>query len=252
MVLVTDVLTALRSRLRADGAGPMVTFVNAITGERTELSATSLANAASKIANALRDEFDLDVGARVALRIPPHWQRATWLAGALVAGCVVDALAGEPIDADLVVAGPDEAGDLAAGGASVAVVSLHPFGLPITEPLPGGCFDVTLAVRQQPDAYLHEPPAADLPAWLLPDGDVLSQDGLLALGAARAAEWGLERGGRLLVGPSVDPADAWLASLVVPLAASASVILVNGTADLDAIARQERTTAQPPTRPGWS
>lgn len=241
---MTDVLAALRGRLRTDGSAPMVTFVDATAGQRTELSATSVANAASKIANALRDEFDLEAGARVALRIPPHWQRSTWIAGALLAGCVVDAVASAPGGADLVVAGPAQAEALAREGRSLAVVSLHPFGLPTIDPLPGGCFDVTLAVRQQPDAYLHEPPTPDLPAWLLPDGGVLDHRALLELGAARAADWGLARGGRLLVGPNTEMADAWLASFVVPLAASASVVLVDGDADLDAIARQERATAQ--------
>ncbi len=60
---VTDVWSLLQRR-RRDGAGaPLVTFVDAATGERTELSAVSLENAAAKIANALRDEYDLGPGA---------------------------------------------------------------------------------------------------------------------------------------------------------------------------------------------
>ena len=160
---MADALTTLRTRVRGDGARPMVTFIETTSQERTELSATTLDNSAAKIANALREEFDLDVGSRVALRIPPHWQRSAWCAGALVAGCVVDAGVGVVADADLVVAGPDEASALRADGRSVAVVSLHPFGLPISTPLPAGCTDVTLAVRQQPDAYLHDLPR---PTWL--------------------------------------------------------------------------------------
>ena len=88
---VTDVWSLLQRRRRESAGAPLVTFLDAGTGERTELSAVSVENAAAKIANALRDEYDLGPGAAIGLRLPLHWQRSAWCAGAWTAGCVVDA-----------------------------------------------------------------------------------------------------------------------------------------------------------------
>lgn len=245
---MADAWTLLQARRRTGGGLPLVTYVDPRRAERTELSATSLENGAAKIANALRDEFDLDTGSTVGLHLPRHWQRSAWCAGTWTAGCVV-AVDADPADVDLVVAGPAEAVSLVGRARSdVAVVSLHPLGLPITEPLPPGALDVTVAVRQQPDAYLSDPPSGDDAAWRTSDGSVLSQDDVLHLAADRARAWGLAAGGRLLVDDRVDEDDAWLACLAVPLAAGAAVVLVRGEDGLAGIAERERVTtwARPP------
>ena len=52
---MTDVWSLLQRRRRDGAGGPFVTFVDTLSGERTELSTASLENAAAKIANALRD-----------------------------------------------------------------------------------------------------------------------------------------------------------------------------------------------------
>jgi uncharacterized protein (TIGR03089 family) len=237
---VSDVWTLLQRR-RRDGAGaPLVTFVDAATGERTELSAVSLENAAAKIANALRDEYDLGPGATVGLRLPLHWQRSAWCAGAWTAGCLV---APGSTEADLVVATVDEAADLAGTVPLLVVVSLHPFGLPVADPLPTGVDDVTLVVRQQPDAYLFDPPLPSTPA-LRTDEGVLDQAALLDLAHARGSERGLLPGGRLLVRESAPDLDGWLAAVAVPLACQASAVLVRGSGDIDGIQEQERVTAR--------
>lgn len=221
------------------GAGvPVVTSVDITRGERTELSAASLANAAAKIANALRDEFDLAPGDSVGLHLPLHWQRAAWCAGAWTAGCVV---VPDGRDVDLLVAGPTEADDLAAAGhGPISVVSLHPFGLPLDRTLPPGAEDVTLVVRQQPDAYLFEPPSPAAPA-LAVDGAVLDQAGVLERARERGLAWGLEPGGRLLVDDATAAPDAWLAAVATPLACSAAVVLVRG--DGSSVVDQEGITA---------
>lgn len=239
---MTDVWSLLQRR-RRDGAGaPLVTFVDADTGERTELSAVSLENAAAKIANALRDEYDLDAGATIGLRLPLHWQRSAWCAGAWTAGCLV---APGSAEADLVVTTAAEATARAGTVPRLAAVSLHPFGLPIAEPLPAGVDDVTLAVRQQPDAYLFDPPTATTAAFRTHDG-VLDQAGVVELALARGAEWGLGPGGRLLVRDTAADEDGWLAALAVPLACRAAVVLVRGTGDTDRIEEQEQVTARVP------
>lgn len=232
---MSDVWTLLRSRARTAAGAPIVTYVDAASGERIELSNASLENAAAKIANALRDEFDLDTGATVGLRLPVHWQRAAWCAGIWTAGCI---LVPESDDADLVVVGPAEAADVAG---DVAVVSLHPFGLPITDPIPSNATDVTLAVRQQPDAYLFEPPSATTPALRAPDGDI-DHAALLATAGDLGEAWGLAAGGRLLADDGVTGMGAWLAALAVPLACNAATVLVRG--DGSAVAAQEGITAR--------
>jgi uncharacterized protein (TIGR03089 family) len=236
---VTDAWTLLQRRRREGAGGPFVTFVDGGSGERTELSAVSLENAAAKIANALRDEYDLGPGSVVGLRLPLHWQRSAWCAGVWTAGCLV---APDSDDADLVVTTAGDAPDLVGHPAPLAVVSLHPFGLPVVELLPPGVDDVTLAVRQQPDAYLYDPPTGDLPA-LRTAALELDQSALLDLALALGTQWGLEPGGRLLVRDTVAADDGWLAALAVPLACGASVVLVTGAGDVDRIAEQERVTA---------
>lgn len=233
-----DAWTLLQGRRRTAGGLPVVTTIDA--SGRSELSATSLENAAAKIANALRDEFDLEPGAVVGVDLPQHWQRTAWCAGAWTAGCV---LAPDSVDADLVVTWPGRAAALLERGApEVGVVSLHPLGLPGGDPLPPGVIELTLAVRQQPDAYLFDPPTGSSPALRLPDR-LLSQSQALTEGDRLARAWGLERGGRLLVGPGLDPVDSWLAALAVPLAADASIVLAPlGDAD-GRNAEQERVTA---------
>lgn len=234
---MSDVWSLLRGRVRADGASPLVTSLD--SEARTELSGASLANAAAKIANALRDTFDLDPGDVIGIDLPLHWQRSAWCAGAWTAGCIVDPHPGAHanltvVSLDALHRTPDGTG---------AVVSLHPFGLPITDPLPAGWEDVTIPVRQQPDAYLFEPPRPDLVA--LRSGDVTwSQGDLIELARSRASHWGLEAGGRLLVDESVDELDALLAGLVVPLVADAAAVLVRGSFDAAQVERRERITAR--------
>ena len=220
-----------------------MTSIDGATGGRTELSATSLENAAAKIANALHDEFDLEPGAGVGLLLPLHWQRAAWCAGIWTAGCVVD-LEADATVADLFVTTLGEAATVTGRAhREIAIVSLHPFGLPITEPLPAGCVDVTLAVRQQPDAFLFEPPNGDLPA-LTWGGSTLTQREVLDIARVRASDWGVAAGGRLLVTDGIDLLDGWLAALAVPLVADASVVLAAGVADIDRIVAQEHVTAR--------
>ena len=75
--------------LRRDPAGPLLTYYDDATGERTELSATTLANWVAKTANLLRDDVGAAPGDRVAVLLPAHWQTAAVLLGAWAAGAVV-------------------------------------------------------------------------------------------------------------------------------------------------------------------
>lgn len=238
---MSDIWSVLQARIRTSGAQPLVTYLDPGSGERTELSATSLGNAAAKIANALRDEYELDPGDRLMLDLPLHWQRSAWCAGAWTAGCVVTDRAA---DAALVVTTVDRAAAQLAAQRTAAVdvptvvVSLHPFGMPVTEDLPTGVTDATLAVRQQPDAYLFEPPTTDLAALELDDrcwthGQLLADAGAMAVSPA----------GCTAVTMSADPTRQLLAGLPLPLATDGSAVLVAGSHLPDTIRDQERITA---------
>lgn len=243
---MADIWSALEKRVRTAGGAPLVTYIDATTSERTELSATSLANAAAKIANALRDEYDLETGAHIAIDLPLHWQRSAWCAGAWTAGCIVRPGLNE---ADLVVTSAARAERAAALSTPAVAVSLHPFGLPLAESLPAGIEDATLAVRRQPDAYLHERPQADDVALVL-DSHALTQADMMDTASALADRWGLRDGGRLLVTDEEDgiPAiERWIASLAVPIVRDAAVVLVSGIAHPDALSSvraQEHISAE--------
>src|SRR3954466_8334075 len=76
----------LAEALRVDPAGPFLTFYDDATGERIELSLTSLENWVAKTANLLVDELDLEPGDPVAVDLPPHWQTAVIVLAVGVAG----------------------------------------------------------------------------------------------------------------------------------------------------------------------
>jgi uncharacterized protein (TIGR03089 family) len=239
---VTTIWTLLQARTRTAPGTPLVTFIDGTAGERTELSALSLQNAAAKIANALRDDYDLEPGALVSVQLPVHWQRSTWCAGIWTAGCVLRPDTGG--EADLVVTDlSGVAGAVAAGSDSIAVVSLHPFGLPLVEQVPRPAHDSTVVVRQQPDAYLFDPPRESDVALQLSDGTVLTQAEVADRAAELASQWSLGTGGRLLATERTGGRDGWLAALAVPLAMGGSVVLSSGVADERAMALAEKVTA---------
>src|SRR5829696_4614325 len=72
-----------------DPARPLVTFYDDSTGERVELSATTLDNWVAKTANLLQDEFDVGPGRSVAVALPVHWQTAAVLLGVWSCGAAV-------------------------------------------------------------------------------------------------------------------------------------------------------------------
>ena len=208
----------IRSALlrRSDPAQPFVTYLG--SDGRVELSGASVLNAASKIANALRGEFDLEPGDRVGLHLPWHWQRVTWLIGTWAAGCVVVPGGGE--ECDLLVAGPKEAEGLPG---SVQVVSMHPFGLPLDAAamaqLPPDIEDVTIAVRSQPDQQVFVDDHAERTAL-----DGVTQRELLD--QARAFASGHRDIRRLGIGQ--DESQWWLPALW-PLVTDGSIVMAEAT-----------------------
>lgn len=252
---MVDAWSLLQSRVRSSGAAPFVTFVDAGSGERTELSAVSVANAAAKIANALRGEFDCEPGETVDLDLPLHWQWTAWCLGCWVAGCAVRPDPSPASDAPVTVTTLGRAGLWDAARSRVVVASLHPFGLPVTDPLPSRVEDVTIVVRQQPDAFLFDPGTADGAALVLRDART-TQAEVLDRARELADAMGVRRGGRLLVPADRTDLDGWLACAALPLAADCSLVIVRDASDggradaVDAIAEQEQVTARLAREPG--
>lgn len=240
---MADIWTLLQRRLRSQPAAPLVTWVDGAS--RVELSATTLANAATKIANGLRDELDLQPGARVGLDLGAHWQCSTWCAGIWVAGCVVDTATATKDDlgaVDLQVVGAGRAGAVTAAG-QVGVLSLHPLGLPDRGALPSGALDLSRLIPAQPDQLLFQPATGSAPCYRS-DHRVATQDELLQVAAELAGDWGLQAGGRLLAPADLDPERLWLACLAVPLVAGAAVVLAPNSDPRDAgLVRREGITA---------
>ncbi len=214
---------------------PLITFYDDATGERIELSGVSTANWAAKAANLLRDECDLEPGARVAVLLPAHWQTAAallavWWCG----GEVADS------DPDLVLCDVDRL-DLALSLVpphAVVAFSLDAFGQGLTG-LPEGVLDFATQVRLHGDDFVPwQPVPGDAPAL---NGAVV--DEVLAGARARAAELGLSTGDRVL--STRDWSGHGLRDgLLAVLAAGASLVQCRNTPDgvLDRRAEQERTT----------
>jgi hypothetical protein len=72
--------------LAAEPSRPFVTYYDEASGERSELSAKSLANWVAKTHHLLVDELGLGVGDVAAVALPAHWISVPVLLGCLTAG----------------------------------------------------------------------------------------------------------------------------------------------------------------------
>jgi len=211
----------LAAALRRDPAGPLLTYYDDATGERVELSATTLANWVAKTANLLADA-GAGAGDRVAVLLPAHWLTAAVLLAAWSAGLVVTA---DPAGAAVAFTDADRApAAVAAGVPEVFALSLAPLGRPFDEAPPDGSRDYTAEVRAHPDRYAGPPPPERAPALRTATGTVGGAE-LVEVAQRRALELGMvERDRVLSVRPWQAPAD-WVDGLLAPLAAGATVVL---------------------------
>ncbi len=230
----------LEPMLRADPVGPRITYYDDASGERTELSAATLANWAAKTGNLLRDELGAGPGSRVAILLPAHWQTAAVLFGVWWIGA--EAVLGTgPADlaADLALCTAerlDEA-DAAVDGGEVAVLSLDPFGRPVDD-LPIGVTDYATAVRVHGDqivAERHPGPALG--------GRSVGE--ILADCESSAAARGLTAGDRVLSSATWDEPAALVDGLLSIMAVGASLVQV---ANPDPGALQRRVDTEKVTR----
>jgi uncharacterized protein (TIGR03089 family) len=243
---VTTTVDLLAAALARDPAGPLFTHYDDRTGERVELSASTLDNWVAKTANLLVDGAGLGPGDRAAVLLPPHWQGAAvmlgcWAAGLAIAHGVRGAAPGE---ADVAFAAADRAEEaLGTGAADVYLLSLAPLGARLRD-VPAGTQDFAAEVPTYGDRFAPASPVTGATPALV-GGAETDHAGLVAAARARAAELGLSPGDRLLVTDSADHRPRPLDWLAVPLAAGASVVLVREP-DPTALARRaadERVTA---------
>lgn len=223
-------MTALTRALtgRRDAGQPFLTYYDAASGERIELSAVTTANWVAKTSGFLVDGLDVEPGTRVRLGLPSHWERVVWLLACWGVGAtVVDAA-----PADVGVCGPD----LDATEDVRVALSLRPLGLRFAE-APAGFVDFNAEVLGHPDVFVAlDEPDEDTPA-LVAEGRELDHAALVAAAGTD--------GRRLLVR---SPSLVQEALLVVAAArGEGSLVLVSGgnEADAERLAAQER--AEPVT-----
>ena len=224
----------LAERRRRRGAEPLLTYYDLRSGERTELSAVTLANWVDKTANLLLDEYAVAPGEAVGLPLaaeaPGHWMTAVWELACWQVTAVVEV--GDTADpARLAVAGPSLDFGQPEPVDRVAC-SLSPLGLPFTAALPAGVVDYSGEVRGQPDSAPILPAGAATPAWVDRERRLSHAD--LVAGAAGPPR-------RILVQPS----DPWTTCrtgvLAALLSGGSTVIVVGGDPDqVAALAASER------------
>jgi uncharacterized protein (TIGR03089 family) len=239
----------LPGALRRDPSAPLVTYYDDATGERVELSMTTLANWVAKTANLLQDEFDVGPGSTVAVALPIHWQTAAVLLGVWSCGAAVLDTASEDegrlADADVLLAAQDRLTALEElDGPELMGLSLHPLGMGMTGYL-GEARDFALEVRGHGDTFFpHRRPDPESPGLVL--GAVhLSLGGLVTTAAELAARLGIDAGDRILVDERTAAESGPVAWLLAPLVAGASLVICRNadTRSLPHRAEEERVTA---------
>lgn len=231
----TTFTALLAERLRHDPGRPLVTFYDAASGERTELSVTTYANWVAKTASLFAEELDVERGDRLLVDLRTHWLGPVVLGAAWTVGLEV-VWGGE---SEAIFCGPESLGTHAEQAAAKPVVAsaLAPMAVRFSDPLPAGVHDLGVEVWSQPDAFVAwDPPTADDAAV-----DGTTHEALWRAAVARESP----RDGRLVT-ESNPASPSGLDSFVVPFAQRGSLVLVTQAdpALLDATAVAERATVR--------
>jgi uncharacterized protein (TIGR03089 family) len=225
--------------LASDASRPFVTYYNEASGERSELSAKSLANWVAKTHHLLVDELGLGVGNTALVALPPHWISVPVLLGCLTAGLALT----DAGDADVAFVTPET---LPAAGGLLDVYAIAPDSAAVgfRDAVADDAQDYVAAVRPQADTWasVH---------LLASDADPCLPGLTRAAASMRAAEQaealGLATGGRLLTTRDWTSAGDWVDAVLAPLSVGGSVVIVRNGADEAVLARraeQERATVR--------
>ncbi|MQS07786.1 TIGR03089 family protein [Streptomyces alkaliphilus] len=236
----------LRSALAGDAGRPLVTWYDDTTGERVELSVTTLANWVAKTANLLRDDLGAEPGDRLALLLPAHWQTAAWLL-ACASARVVPVIGGDPGDADLVVAGPDRLEEARECRGERVALSLRPLGARFPEP-PEGFIDYAVAVPGQGDVFVPDEELEPGDEALVIDGIGWTADQVVEDARIEAAEMGLAPGDRVLCRLEWNHRRGLFAGFWAPLAVGGSVVICRPGAPIDDATLERRRETERVTR----
>lgn len=237
-------LAALASaQVRTRGHAPFITFYDDSIGERTELSYATFDNWASKTANLLVEELDVNRGDRVATLLGNHWTAVVVALACWKVGCGV-----VPVDADpsvlaasgagTVVALEDLVGTLSRDVAGTEGPKVVVVGRGMGARLSGapGLPEDVLAYGEEvlafaddyddPDVGLDDEALLVLPVGesAPPAGVRLTQGNLLAAAEALGA-WGLGADDRVLCTQAVHRPDGLVLAQLGPFAAGGSVVL---------------------------
>jgi len=232
--------------LARDPAGPLLTYYDDASGERTEVSATTLRNWVAKTANFLTDGLALDDGARIAVVLPPHWQTAGVLLGAWTAGHqLIDYPDVDAADRpDAVFCTETDLVAYADVRAEVVGLTLDPWG----RGLSGQWRRITDYAREigvYGDQFRPTAPVAAAAPALTAGSLELTQDGVAGAAQELADRLGMLGGGRIMISRDLAVAAGPVSWLMAPLAAGSSVVLVTdaGSDRLAARAASEKVTA---------
>src|SRR3954470_16557271 len=230
---------AFAAAVRRDPTTPLLTWYDDTSGDRTELSGTTLENWVAKTANLFVDGVGLGEDDTVAVLLPPHWQSAAVVLGAWAAGLAVD-LGDDPQPVAALFTTPGRV-QVAAGwptGDRYAT-GLLPLAMPLRE-VPPGYVDYVTEVRNYGDHFRGRPVEEDHRAVAGPVE--MSHLAVCRTAAERAAELGIGAGDRVLADARASPDRAdWL---LAPLVAGASLVLCGNLdpAKVDARAGSEKVT----------
>jgi TIGR03089 family protein len=218
----SPVIKTLAEAVVRRGGEPLLTWYDPSSSARTELSVRTFANWVDKTANLLR-ELDAEntvVAGPVSVSNPGHWMSLIWPLAAWQAGCRYTTMpSGE---AEVIVTGPKHPQPFAV--LTTIACSLHPLGLPLAD-LPEGVLDFSSEALAQPDQHVATRVDQNAIAWVDAERAVPHRELLADPVSAR-----------ILV-PVSTP---WLTlsrAVLGPLAGGGSAVVVDGTADQQALAR---------------
>lgn len=222
--------------LAADPGRPFVTYYDEASGERTELSARSLANWVSKTHHLLVTELGLGAGDSALLALPAHWISLPPLLGVLTAGLTVT---DDPSEAAVAFVAPESVAT-AAGVPDLYAVAPEAAAVGFRDGPPGGALDFVAAVRPQEDAW------ASVRFGAGPDDPCLdgrTRGEVTEWARRRADALGLATGARALCTRDWVAQVDWVDTVLAPLAVGGSVVYVRNCTDevvLTRRAEQER------------